>query len=79
MKDNSTKFTPMDYEIVIRGILPSNWVYWFDGWTIASSHEGTTVLTGTIVDQAELHGLLNIIGNLNLKLVSLQPKQEMQK
>ena len=56
--------------IKIRGHLSENWKEWFDGMDI--SHEGDlTVLSGEITDKAYLHGILNRIRDLNLKLISV--------
>ena len=44
---------------------------WFDPMTITNCRGGLAVLTGDIVDQAALHGILNKIRNLNLPLISL--------
>ncbi len=56
--------------IKIRGHLSENWKEWFDGMDI--SHEGNlTVLSGEITDKAYLHGILNRIRDLNLKLISV--------
>ena len=56
--------------IKIRGHLSENWKEWFDGMDI--SHEGDlTVLSGEMTDKAYLHGILNRIRDLNLKLISV--------
>ena len=59
------------YRITIQGQLESEWSEWFDGLTIASADEGQTILTGPIVDQAALHGILIKIRDLGLPLLSL--------
>ena len=56
--------------IKIKGLLNESWKEWFDGMDI--SHEGDlTILSGEITDKAYLHGILNRIRDLNLKLISL--------
>jgi hypothetical protein len=61
--------------IKIKEHLDENWQEWFDGMEI--SHEGDlTVLTGDKMDKAYVHGILNIIRDLNLKLVSVNIKEE---
>lgn len=64
-----------DTKIKIRGHLDKNREYWFTGMTI--SYEGNnTILTGSIKDEAYLHGVLNLIRDLNLKLISVNPVSE---
>ena len=46
------------YEIRLKGHLDSQWTDWFEGLTITMEADGTTLLTGPVVDQASLHGLL---------------------
>ena len=58
--------------IIVQGHLDQTWKDWFEGMVI--SYQGTnTVLSGTIKDEAHLHGLLNQIRDLNLKLISVNP------
>lgn len=58
------------YQIKVEGQLNSHWNNWFDGMAI--DHEGeTTVLTGSVEDQSQLHGLLHRIRDLNLTLISV--------
>jgi hypothetical protein len=59
------------YEIRVRGHLAPRWADWFDGMTLTSRPDGTTVLDGPVTDQAELHGLLRRLSDLGLPLVSL--------
>lgn len=62
-------------EIKIKGHLNESWKEWFDGMDI--SHEGDlTVLSGEIIDKAYIHGILNIIRDLNLKLISVDITEE---
>mgnify|MGYP007068889456 FL=1 len=49
---------PTGYEIRVAGHLPPQWADWFEGLTIALEERGDTLLTGTVIDQAALHGLL---------------------
>ena len=58
------------YRIEIKGQLDKSRSEWFEGWTI-TQEEDTTVLTGQVVDQSALHGVLNKIHNLNLPIVSV--------
>jgi hypothetical protein len=58
------------YEIRVRGRLDAHWAAWFEGLTLA--YEGdTTVLRGSLVDEAALHGVLSKISGLNLHLLSV--------
>lgn len=59
-------------KISIQGQLDKNWENSFEGMN--NSYEGdTTILTGQIKDEAHMHGILNIIRDLNLKLISINP------
>lgn len=69
---------PGFYEIRIRGHLPDRWAPWFEGLTITWEEKGDTRLTGRIVDQAALYGLLRKVRDLGMPLLSLnrlQPDQ----
>ena len=59
------------YEIRLRGHLENRWAAWFDGLSITHESNGTTVISGPVVDQAALHGLLQKVRDLGLPLVSL--------
>jgi hypothetical protein len=62
---------PGRYEIRLRGHLAARWAAWFDGMTLTTHSDGTTVLEGPVVDQAALHGLLAKLRDLGLPLLSL--------
>ena len=59
------------YQIRVKGQLDNNRSEWFEGWTITSEDDGTTLLTGHVADQSALHGVLIKIRNLNLPIVSV--------
>lgn len=59
------------YQIIIKGHLDSEWSDWFDGLTITPVDSGETILTGPIVDQTALHGVLIKIRDLGLPLLKL--------
>ena len=59
------------YEIRIKGHLADRWVYWFEGLTITLEEGGNTLLTGPVVDQSALHGLLRKVRDLGMPLLSV--------
>jgi hypothetical protein len=60
------------YEIRVQGHLDSRWAAWVEGLRFTRERDGTTTLTGPLVDQAALHGLLARIRDLGLPLVSMR-------
>lgn len=61
----------MVYQIKIKGHLGHQWTDWFEGLTITLEDNGETLLTGPVVDQAALHGLLKKVRDLGLPLLSV--------
>jgi hypothetical protein len=61
----------MVYQIRIKGHLDRRWTEWFDGLTITLEDNGDTLLTGPVVDQAALHGLLRKVRDLGIPLLSV--------
>lgn len=66
------------YEICIKGHLNHRWSHWFDGFAIALKDNGETLLSGPVIDQAALYGVLIKVRDLGLPLISVtqtQPKR----
>jgi hypothetical protein len=61
------------YEIRLKGHLDDRWADRFEGLTITLEEDGNTLLTGPVVDQAALHGLLKRFRDLGMILVSVGP------
>jgi hypothetical protein len=66
------------YEIRIKGHLDDQWSDWFGGLTITLEEDGNTLLTGPVVDQAALHGLLKKVRDLGMPLLSVCPLEHGQ-
>ena len=66
------------YQITVKGHLNPNRANWFDGLTITPLSNGTTVISGPVVDQAALHSLLRKVRDLGMLLLSvihIEPEQ----
>ncbi len=59
------------FEIRVKGQLSDIWADWFEGLTIQDQEDGEMLLSGYIVDQSALMGILNKLVRLNLTLISL--------
>jgi hypothetical protein len=70
--DKKAKF----YQIKIKGHLGDQWSDWFEGLTVTLDEEGNTLLTGPVVDDAALHGLLKKIRDLGMPLISVNQMDE---
>jgi hypothetical protein len=68
---NEDRHEPQTYEIRIKGHLADRWAYWFEGLTITLQPNGDTLLTGPVIDQAALHGLLRKVRDLGMPLLSV--------
>lgn len=64
-------YQPGSYEIRIKGHLDNRWAARFEGMTLTLEDNGDTLLTGLVVDQAALHGLLRRVRDLGMPLVSV--------
>ena len=59
------------YEIRVKGILDGRWTAWFEGLQVSSDGEDT-IISGSVADQAALHGLLTKVRDLGLFLISVR-------
>jgi len=62
-------------KIIIQGHLDRKWKNSFEGMKISYA-EGNTILSGNIKDESHLHGILNFIRDLNIKLISVNPSND---
>lgn len=62
---------PMVYQIRLKGHLGREWADWFEGLTITLEDNGETLLTGAVVDQAALYGLLRKVRDVGMPLLSV--------
>ena len=73
----------LTYQITIRGHLDDRWDDWFEDFTLTQTYsdedEAITELTGTVVDQAALYGMLARLRNLGVSLISVQPLKQEEK
>ena len=71
INSESEKAQPMIYQIRIKSHLGRHWTDWFEGLTITALDNGETLLTGPVVDQAALYGLLRKVRDVGMPLVSV--------
>ena len=71
MKEQNRSHTAAHYRIRLKGRLDQTWSDWFEQMDISST-DTEKILTGPVSDQAELHGLLIRIRDLNLTLLSVE-------
>lgn len=62
---------PAHYQICVRGYLDQEWQDWLHGLTISHPEGSVTTLSGLLIDQAALHGILTQLYNLGLPLLSV--------
>jgi hypothetical protein len=62
---------PVRYCIRVKGQMGPEWSEWFGGMTITSDETNETLLSGQVLDQAALYGILNKIRDLGLPLLSI--------
>lgn len=68
-RNNATE--PPVYRIRLKGHLGPQWTDWFEGLAVTLENDGDTLLTGPVVDQAALHGLLRRVRDLGMPLLSV--------
>jgi hypothetical protein len=71
MNDISTADEAGRYEIRLKGHLDNRWATWFDGLILTNCSDGTTTVSGLVIDQSALHGLLRSVRDLGLPLISV--------
>ena len=71
LNSESEKAQPLVYEIRIKGHLGREWTDWFEGLAITALDNGETLLTGPVVDQAALYGVLKKVRDLGMPLLSV--------
>jgi 2-polyprenyl-3-methyl-5-hydroxy-6-metoxy-1,4-benzoquinol methylase len=69
-----TNQDPINYQICIKGHLDERWMRRFEGLEVTPLPDGKTIISGPIMDQAALHGILSRIRDLGIELISVQPK-----
>ena len=75
LEPKPTPSQPVVYQIRLKGHLDSQWTDWFEGLSITLEEDGDTLLTGPVVDQAALHGLLKKVRDLGMPLISVNQVQ----
>ena len=63
-------------EIRVKGRIDEHWSDWFQGLTITHTDQDETILSGTVVDQAALYGLLARLRDLGLPLLSVKQVED---
>lgn len=72
MTHASRRQGPSGYRLRVDGHLDHHWSSWFGDLTLRHHDDGTTSLTGSVADQAELHGLLSKIRDLGIALIAVE-------
>ena len=65
--------TAAEYQIRLKGHLGAEWADWFGGLAITLAPNGETLMTGRVVDQAALYGLLKKVRDLGMPLIAVMP------
>lgn len=72
-RQSPTTHLPTTYQIRVQGHLGRKWQAWFGSLAITAQPNGDTIISGPLVDQAALHGVLKKVRNLGLPLISVNP------
>ena len=72
MTQSPKRQMPAGYRLRVDGHLDDHWSPWFGDLTLTHEDDGTTILSGFVADQAELHGLLTKIRDLGVILISVE-------
>lgn len=75
MNRNVNPNIPALYRIRLQEEIDDGWSEWFNGFWISKTDEGGSLLTGMVVDQAALYGLIRKVRDLGLTLVSLEREE----
>jgi hypothetical protein len=71
-RPQSDLLEPVIYQIRVDGHLGQGWTDWFEGLSIRLEEDGKTLLTGPVIDQPALYGLLKKVRDLGMPLISVQ-------
>ena len=71
MSHTSDSSQPAVYAIRIAGHLPPQWSDWFEGLAVTLEPDGTTLLSGPVIDQAAMYGLLKKVRDTGLTLIAV--------
>ena len=63
-------------EIRVKGRIDEDWTEWFEGFSIMYTEQDETLLSGEVVDQSELYGLLAKLRDLGLDLISVKHAED---
>ena len=72
MTNQQDNFEVTNYHIRVKGHLDKKWADWFEGFVMTSRGDDETLLSGAVMDQAALHGLLTKIRDLGLVLITVE-------
>ena len=76
MANDTDPGQPRAYQIRLKGHLGPQWADWFGGLAVTLEANGDTLLTGPVVDQAALHGLLRKVRDVGMPLISISSVAE---
>ncbi|OGN89431.1 MAG: hypothetical protein A2Y88_04675 [Chloroflexi bacterium RBG_13_48_10] len=62
-------------KVTVKGQLNNQWSGWFDSLTVTHPDHNVTILTGFVMDQAALYGIISHLRDLGLTLISVSSKE----